>query len=489
MTETASFRKDDVVEVTIEDIGQDGEGIGHGQGGTLFIKDAVIGDTVEAKVMKAKKNYAFARLLSVKQPSPWRVTPRCAIADKCGGCQIQALRYDKQLEFKQNKVENDLIRIGSFPKEEIAARMHPIIGMADPWHYRNKAQLPVGRNKEGRLIAGFYAGRTHVIIPVSSCEIGAEENSSIITAVLDWMEQYQIPPYDEAAGKGLVRHILIRTGIYSGQVMVCLVVNCPKNGLPHTRELVERLSVLPGMASISLNINRERTNVILGQELVTLWGTDTIQDSLSIFQVTYGKDGMAAFTPAPYPAVRFHISPLSFYQVNPRQTEKLYSLVLAFAGLTGRETVWDLYCGVGTISLFLARFAGKVYGVEVIPAAVEDARQNAARNGVENARFQAGKVEDVLPAYVRQRQQEGDEAPVDVVVVDPPRKGCDRKCLDTILEVQPQRVIYVSCDPATLARDLRILCDGGYTINQIQPVDQFSHTVHVEVVCSMSRRS
>lgn len=492
------FQKDDTLEVTIEDIGQDGEGIGHVGGYTLFVKDAVIGDTVTAKIMKAKKNYAFARLLEVTKPSPFRVAPRCEIARQCGGCQIQALRYDKQLEFKQNKVRNDLIRIGGFPQEEVTKVLHPIVGMEDPFRYRNKAQMPVGHRDE-EPIAGFYAARTHVIVPVSECYIGAEENRKIVAAILAWMRTYRVPSYDEATGEGLIRHILIRSGIYSGQIMVCIVANGEK--LPHEQELVEMLSVLPGMTSISISTNTQKTNVIMGRKIRTLWGTDTIEDSLHVFNVEYVNKNESAlsetmdngetarFIPSGLDAVRFNISPLSFYQVNPKQTEKLYSIVLHYANLSGKETVWDLYCGVGTISLFLARFAKEVYGVEVVPEAIRDAKKNAERNGITNTLFQVGKVEEVLPDYVRRKAeaQSHNNAPVDVVVVDPPRKGCDEKCLQTILEVKPRRMIYVSCDPATLSRDLKILVAGGYRIRDVQPLDQFGHNIHVETVCLMSR--
>ena len=459
-----AYRKGQEIKVRITDIGMRGEGIGKLEDGyTVFIKDAVIGDYVRASVMKANKSYAYAHLEQILQASPHRVEPLCPIAKQCGGCQLQALSYERELEYKQNKVRADLIRLGGFAEEEIDAVMEPIVGMQDnpngPWR---------------------YAGRTHSIIPMTDCMLGEEINREIIDRVLTYMEIHRVPPYDEESGKGLVRHILIRNGKFSGQIMVCLVVN--GESLPFESDLVDHLSGVPGMTSIVLNINTERTNVILGRQLRTLWGHDEIEDTLHVYDIS--EDG--AFVPAEE-AVTFRISPLSFYQVNPEQTQKLYSLAMNYAGLTGKETVWDLYCGVGTISLFMARRAGKVYGVEIIPEAIENAKANAERNGIENAQFYVGKAEEVLPAYVQERREAGETPDIDVICVDPPRKGCDAKCLETILEIRPERVVYVSCDPATLARDLRILADGGYRLQKVRPVDQFGHTVHVETVVLMSR--
>ena len=320
---------------------------------------------------------------------------------------------------------------------------------------------------------------------MTDCLLGDEVNKDILNRVLTYMAIHRVPPYDEETGKGLVRHILIRSGHFSGQIMVCLVVN--GDSLPYEADLVDHLTGVPGMTSIVLNENTERTNVNLGKKLRTLWGRDEIEDTLQVYDVTQESEaGRTLFTPTGE-SVTFRISPLSFYQVNPEQTQKLYSLALDYAGLTGKETVWDLYCGVGTISLFMARHAGKVCGVEIIPEAIENAKQNAARNGIENAEFYVGKAEEVLPDYVQARRAAGEDPGIDVICVDPPRKGCDAKCLETILEIRPERVVYVSCDPATLARDLRILADGGYQLKKVRPVDQFGHTVHVETVVLMSR--
>ena len=452
------MKKDDLLQVQIEDIGSDGQGIGKVDGVTIFVKDAIIGDLVEAKVMKMKKTYGFARLLKVLQPSPYRVTPKCPVAKQCGGCQIQEMDYAEQLAFKENKVKNNLMRIGGFAKKQIP--MEPIVGMDDPWRYRNKAQFPVGRDKQGNIVAGFYAGRTHSIISNRNCFLGVEENKEILDCVIAHMEQYDIEPYDEVSGKGLVRHILIRYGFTTKEIMVCLVCNGAQ--IPYSEILCETLSHIPGMTSISLNINREKTNVILGNKVKTLWGRSYIEDYIG--------------------NVKYQISPLSFFQVNPVQTEKLYGLALEYADLKGEETVWDLYCGIGTISLFLAQKAKQVYGVEIIPQAIDDAKNNARINDISNAEFYVGKSEEILPQKYRE-----EEISADVIVVDPPRKGCDEALLSTILQIAPKKVVYVSCDSATLARDLKFLCSQGYKLERCRAVDQFPMSVHVETVVLLSK--
>ena len=476
-------KKNDIFTVKITDTGTDGEGIGRvsGPGGeefctagaapadrtgtaggfTLFIKDAVIGDTVQAKVMKAKKHYAYAKLEKVIEPSPFRVTPLCPFSRQCGGCQLQTLSYEKQLEFKEKKIRNNLIRIGGLAPEQVEKIMEPIIGMDDPWHYRNKAQFPFGTDKDGNVVTGFYAGRTHTIIPNTDCALGVPENRRILEIILAHMKRFQISAYDEQTGEGLLRHVLIRKGFQSGQLMVCLVVN--GSSFPEEETLADGLWQLPGMTSLSVNTNRERTNVILGKKLRVVRGTGFIEDSIG--------------------GVTFRISPLSFYQVNPVQTEKLYSQALAYAGLTGKETVWDLYCGIGTISLFLAKQAGKVYGVEIVPDAIRDAQENAERNGITNAEFFVGKAEEVLP---EKYEKEGIHA--DVIVVDPPRKGCDERCLETMVKMQPERIVYVSCDSATLARDVKYLRENGYEIVKGRGCDMFPGTVHVETVVLLGRK-
>ena len=557
-----TYKKNDIVTVTIEDIGNDGEGIGKVEGYTLFVKDAVIGDTVQARITKCKKNYGYARVEKVVTPSSFRVEPRCGFHRQCGGCQIQAMNYDRQLAFKQEKVRNNLIRIGGFAEDYIDGIMEPIVGMDEPWHYRNKAQYPVGYDKSGNLVVGFYAGRTHDIIANTDCALGAKENRLILEAVLAYMRENHVTAYRENDGTGLVRHVLIRTGFASGQIMVCLVINGKK--LPAEDKLVAKLrgleldedtlincdvpdactcenvnavygsikkdaiseAVERRIVSISVSVNEERTNVIMGKEIRTLWGSERIEDSLRIMKVaddkstgisTVGAEVSVAETmksgngfEKTGEQVIFQISPLSFYQVNPRQTEKLYSVAVDYAGLTGKETVWDLYCGIGTISLFMAKRAKQVYGVEVIPQAIEDAKENAKRNRIDNVKFYVGKAEEVLPAFYEDDGRAGNnDVPKaasdlraemssnrvdnckmrhpDVIVVDPPRKGCDEKCLETMLAMKPKRIVYVSCDSATLARDLKILAAGGYELKKVRAVDQFGQTVHCEVITLLQR--
>lgn len=458
--EKAIVKKNDLCQVIIEDMGTDGEGIGKINGYTLFVKDAVIGDSIEAKIMKAKKNYAYAKLEKVLVPSPFRMKPKCAFYRQCGGCQIQALSYEKQLEFKQNKVKNNLIRIGGMDPKYLDVIMEEPVGMEEPFFYRNKAQFPFGKNKEGKTITGFYAGRTHSIIENTDCALGAEENQKILEIILRYMEEYQVEPYVETEHKGLVRHVLIRKGFSTGQLMVCLVIN--GNRLPKEEELVKALCTIENMTSISLSRNQEKTNVIMGQDIRLLYGSPRIEDQIG--------------------GITFKISPLSFYQVNPIQTERIYSRALDYAGLTGEETVWDLYCGIGTISLFMAKKAKKVYGVEIIPQAIEDAKENAVQNGIENVSFYVGKAEEVLP---EKYETEGIYA--DVIVVDPPRKGCEEACLSTMVQMNPKRIVYVSCDSATLARDVKYLRENGYELRKAGIFDNFPQTTHVETVVLLQR--
>ena len=474
------MKKNDSIELKIEDMGVDGEGIGKYEGMTFFVKDAVIGDTIRAGITKLKKNYGYARVQEILEPSPYRVQPECPLYARCGGCQIQAMDYRQQLCYKQKKVRGNLIRIGGFAPELIDSVMEEIVGMEQPYRYRNKAQFPIGADRDGMPVAGFYAARTHSIIPVEDCKLGVTQNEQILGVVLSYMRENEVRPYDETTGRGLVRHVLIRYGFTSKELMVCLVIN--GETLPQKEKLVNALCKLDGMTSISVNINRKNTNVILGEETRTVWGSDYITDQIHLRDC----DHDFALTDT---AIAYHISPQSFYQVNPVQTEKLYSLALSYAGLTGKETVWDLYCGIGTISLFLAQKAGMVYGVEIVPQAIEDARSNAALNGITNASFFVGKAEEVLPEFYEKesRKPDADMLHPDVIVVDPPRKGCDEKCLETMLRMEPDRIVYVSCDPATLARDLKILCGGGYELRKVRPVDQFGHTTHVETVVLLSK--
>lgn len=511
------FEKNDILEVEIIDQGTTGEGIGKIDGYALFVKDTVIGDVVRVKIMKAKKNYAFAKLMEIVTPSPYRVEPVCPKASSCGGCQLQAMNYQQQLKFKQEKVYNNIKRIGGITDFE----MKPIMGMEElciagkeengPFHYRNKAQFPVGLNRDGKIVSGFYAGRTHSIVEVDTCALGIERgeselykgtcdetesgeaafgeiehgkascdekairevprkeeqldvNAQVMETIKIFMGQWAVKPYDEKSHKGFIRHVLIRIGAKTGQVMVCVVINGEK--LPHAGELVEQLLKIPGMSDISFNINKEKSNVILGEEIVSLYGPGYIEDYIG--------------------DVKFRISPLSFFQVNPTQTEKLYGKALEYAGLTGNETVWDLYCGIGSISLFLAKSAKKVIGVEIVPEAVEDAKVNAAINEIDNAEFLVGAAEKVVPEYFKEHQGEPECTP-DVIVVDPPRKGCDVALLETMVQMAPDRIVYVSCDSATLARDLKWLEGNGYKLVEVTPCDMFGQTVHVECVTLLQR--
>lgn len=452
----AILRKNDQVEITIEDMGSEGEGIGRYNGYALFVKDTAIGDRALVQITKAGKSYGYARLVKLIEPSPYRVTPRCPIAAKCGGCQLQHIDYARQLEFKENKVRSCLMRLGGFSD----FYMEPICGMEEPYYYRNKSQFPVGRARDGRILIGFYAGRTHSIIDTEHCYIGAEVNDKIISFMRSFIERYKIEPYNENEHKGLLRHIVTRVGYSTGEVMVCLVINARQ--FPHKEELIEGLLKIEGMKSICLNVNMEKTNVILGKEIIPLWGEPYITDRIG--------------------SVSYRVSPLSFYQVNPVQTKKLYDIALEYADLHGDETVWDLYCGIGTISLYMAKKARKVYGVEIVPEAIEDARANAKINGIDNAEFFVGAAEEVLP-----RKYKEDNIYADVIVVDPPRKGCEQSLLDTILAMAPKRVVYVSCDPATLARDLKYLCEKDYELVKVRAVDQFGHSVHVESVALLAK--
>ncbi len=480
-----TLEKNQEYEITIEDMGNEGEGIGHIDGMAVFVKDAVVGDVAHIKIIKAKKNYAYGRLMELVTPSKYRVEPICPHARRCGGCSIMQVDYTKQLAWKQDKVMNCLKRIGGISNVE--ELMEPIIGMGSPVsdsdvafdvsdvfpaiRYRNKAQFPVRRDKEGNIVIGFYAGRTHSVIDTDVCYLQDVVNDEIIKRFRGFLEKYQVEPYDEECHKGLVRHILTRVGRKTGEVMICVIINGTEllGIVPGTsgaqkqksmnveQELVKCMEDVPGITSISINVNREKSNRILGDRCRTIWGSDTISDYIG--------------------NVKYQINPLSFYQVNPEQTEKLYGKALEYADLHGDETVWDLYCGIGTISLFLAQKAKKVMGVEIIPEAIDDARKNAKMNGFDNVEFFVGKAEVVLP-----EQYEKHGVYADVIVVDPPRKGCDEVAIATMIKMQPKKIVYVSCDPATLARDVKMLVAAGYEVKKVCAVDQFGHSAHVESV-------
>ncbi len=536
------INKNDEFEIEITDLGSEGEGIGRFDGMPFFIKGAIPGDKILAGVTKMKKTYGYARIVKILTPSLNRVTPACPIAGRCGGCQLQHMTYEAQLNYKQNKVLNDLVRIGGIEREKFelvpfhkaeedwengraeAISFLPIIDMEEPWHYRNKGQFPVGVSKDGNIISGFYAGHTHSIIDTKRCLLQHELTDSLMQAVRDYMSEAGVSAYEEpttgveqsakkagvsrngksvqtgvgknksivsGVGSGLVRHVLTRVGFTTHEVMVCVVINGDK--LPQAELLTEKLQHAVDsynstskisqtvseskseqkvggsegnayrLASLTININKKDTNVILGDECRVLYGNMYITDYIG--------------------DIKYRISPLSFYQVNPVQTRRLYSAALDFACLTGNEVVWDLYCGIGTISLFLAQKAKKVYGVEIVPQAIDDAKENAVLNGIDNAEFFVGAAEEVLPA----KYASDPSMRADVIVVDPPRKGCDIALLDCMVKLSPERIVYVSCDPATLARDVKILCGNGYELVCVQPCDMFPNSFHVETVVLLTR--
>ena len=434
-------------------IGYEGEGIAKIEGYPIFIEGAILGEKVKALIVKVKKNYAYGKLIEVIESSSERIEPKCSIYKRCGGCTVQHMSYKKQLDYKFERVKDCITKIGGLSEELVK---YPI-GMDNPERYRNKVQLPVGMVK-GELNIGFYASRSHNIIDLDTCLIQDKVADRVTNLARQWMLKYNIQPASVDGvfnKKGLIRHIMIRKGFTTNEVMVVLVAT--KDKIPYINEFInEIVEKIDGIKSIVLNVNKENTNVILGQECITLWGEDTIIDYIDNF--------------------KFNISPLSFFQVNPVQTEKLYSKALEYAGLTGEETVFDAYCGTGTITLFLSQKAKKVYGVEIIEPAIINARENARINNIENAEFFVGKSEEVIPELI-----EKGIAP-EVIVVDPPRKGCDIKLLEAIGKAKPKKVVYVSCDPSTLARDLKILEEQGYKTEEVQPVDMFPMTSHIENV-------
>lgn len=448
-------QKNDEAVMDIIGMNHDGEGVGRVEGFTLFVPGALPGEKVRIKVLKTKKQYGYAKLLDIVQASPDRIAAPCAIYDQCGGCQIQHMSYEAQLGWKRQHVVDVLERIGKLS----VVKVHPTLGMSEPWRYRNKAQVPIGVT-EGGLVGGFYARGSHRIVDMDTCLIQDKRNDEVVARVKEIGRTLGISAYNEETGRGLLRHVVVKTAFRTSEMMLVLVTN--GRDIPHVDAWIGSIREhIPHVASICQNVNTKRTNVIFGDETRVLWGRDVIYDYIG--------------------NVQFAISARSFYQVNPVQTEVLYSKTVEYAGLTGKETVIDAYCGIGTISLFLAQHADQVYGVEIVKEAIEDARSNALLNNMRNVKFEVGASEDVIPAW----KEQGITA--DVIVVDPPRKGCDPRLLETILEMKPERVVYVSCNPSTLARDLRILEDGGYRTLEVQPVDMFPHTVHVEAVVRIER--
>ena len=502
-----SFQKNDLIMLEITDLTEEGQGVGKKDGLVFFVKDSVMGDKVEARILKVKKNYAYAKVEKLLEASPYRITPLCPVAGKCGGCQLQHLSYEKELSWKEDRIAQSLIRIAGLSPEEVESKKEGILGGVLS-RYRNKAQYPVQSRKEIRsggatsvsdwkvdgkwpgknkieakekssdLSMGFYGFHSHRIIETKDCLINSAENPLILNCIKEWAREYKISGYEEETGKGLLRHIFLRKGFSTGEILLCLVLN--GKSLPHGKELWERmqdlsLSVEEGgqvqgsIVGLCVNINEGSGNAILGRETRCLYGKDSIEDKIG--------------------ELSFSISVPSFYQVNPVQTEKIYGKALEYAALTGEETVWDCYCGIGTISLFLAQKAKQVYGLEIVPEAIENAKKNAEKNGLQNAEFFVGAAEEVLPKWVEEQKREGKDVGnlVDVVSLDPPRKGCDEACLSAVLELSPKRIVYVSCDPGSLARDIKYLGEGGYVLEKWVGIDNFPRTGHVETVALLSK--
>jgi 23S rRNA (uracil1939-C5)-methyltransferase len=453
MKGTVPVQKNDYIDVMFEDLTHDGAGVAKVDGYPLFVPNGLPGERAQVKVTKVNKGYGFGRLMEIYEESPHRVNAPCPIYKECGGCQLQHLSYQGQMLAKEKQVRDVLTRIGKL--EDV--KVHPVLGMSEPWRYRNKAQVPIGEH-EGGLIGGFYQQRSHQIIDMKECLIQQEKNDEVVQTVKEICAKYGVRAYDEGRHKGELRHIMARHGLVTGEVMVVLITRT--NELPNRKKLTEEIAAsIKGIKSIVHNVNPKKTNVIFGDVTRVIWGEEVIYDYIG--------------------DIKFAISARSFYQVNPEQTKVLYEKALEYADLSGEESVIDAYCGIGTISLFLAQKAKKVFGVEIVPEAIEDAKRNAALNGITNAEFAVGEAEKVIPDWYK----EGNQA--DVLVVDPPRKGCDEALLQTILSMKPKKVVYVSCNPATLARDLRILEDGGYKTEEVQPVDMFPQTMHCEAVAKL----
>lgn len=451
-----AFRPKDIIELTITGLGSSGEGVGKEQGFTFFVPGALPGERVQAQITLLKKNYGLGRLVKLLVPSQDRTAPLCPVYEACGGCQLQHLAYPAQLKYKRQTVMDDLERIGHFP--------HPMVqetlGAKDPWHYRNKMQLPVAQEKGHSLVMGCYAKGTHRVIDIKDCLIQQQTNNQIAQVVRQWMQTYHIPALEEDARRGIVRHVMGRVGVHTGEVMAVLITNTPQ--VPHLKELAQQLGdTIPHFTTLVQNVNSRHTNVIMGTKNYTVYGPGYIHDRLGAFTFT--------------------ISPLSFFQVNTKQAERLYETALRYAGLTGKEYVLDAYCGTGTITLFLAQKAKRALGIEIVGPAIQDAWQNARDNHVKNVDFICGDTAKALPQLLKSGSHP------DVIVLDPPRAGCEKSVLDAIAKARPNRVVYVSCNPATLARDAAILRDKGFVMRNVQPVDMFPHTAHIETVVLMTK--
>ena len=449
--------KNQCFEMTCDAFGQDAQGVCRHEGMAVFVPGLLPGERALVRIVKPEKRYAFGRVEKLLEKSPSRAEPFCPIYKRCGGCVCQHMTYEASLAFKRQQVQDLLQRVGG-----LSIEVPPVWGMAHPFGYRNKGAYPVAQT-DGAPACGFFAPRSHDLVPLpeGGCAIQGEDSAKATQAVLRWMRENNVPAYDEQTGRGLVRHIMTRSTT-SGELMVVVVVT--RADIPKASRLIELLrAAVPGLCSVCLSVNSRRTNVILGTDIRVLWGKAAMEDTLC--------------------GLRFSVSPLSFFQVNPRQTERLYGLALEYAGLTGTETVVDAYCGAGTISLLLAQKAKKVIGIEIVPEAIQNANENAARNGIANAEFHVGATEELLPKLVANGLRP------DVIVLDPPRKGCDPAVLQAIIAAAPKRVVYVSCGAPTLARDARLLAEGGYAAEKVQCVDMFCWTGVVETVMLLSKLS
>lgn len=453
----APVKKNEELTLTFDDLTREGNGVGKVNGYPLFVPYVLPGEKAVIKVVRVNRNFGYGKLLEVKQSSPDRVEPPCDVYYRCGGCQLQHMSYDMQLNMKRDQVKNTFHKIAHLPDVPV----HQTIGMEDPWRYRNNVQIPVGE-KDGELITGFYQERSHRIIPdMETCVIQDEPGDRAVEAVRRIADRLGISAYDEVNHQGTLRHIMVRTGRATNEAMIVLITRTEE--IPHKNTLVDELTkTFPNVKSIMHNVNPNKTNVIFGQTTKNLWGENYIYDKIG--------------------DLTFAISARSFYQVNPEQTEKLYKTALEYADIGANDIVVDAYCGIGTISLFLAQQAKNVFGVEIIPEAVSDAKKNAELNHMKNVEFVVGAAEKIMPWWTAQGLKP------DVIVVDPPRKGCDEKLLQAMIAMEPKRIVYVSCNPATLARDLRILEDGGFETKEAQPVDMFAQTGHVEVVTRLEQR-
>jgi len=447
--------KNNNYQIKITDMGINGEGIGKIDSFTVFVENAVLNDTIEIKIIKLKKNYAYGKIINIIEKSPFRIDAKCKWFEKCGGCNLQHLNYSAQLEYKRKKVLNNLQKIGGFTD----IKVEKTLGMKNNFYYRNKAQFPIGIGKDNKTKIGFYSSRSHNIIDIDNCIIQHPINKEIIKKIREFIAENNISIYNEISHSGMIRHVLMRVGFVTNEIMICIIINSLK--FNYKNEIIEKFKDLPNLKSIVINYNTDKTNTILGKNIETIYGLKYITDYI-------GK-------------LKFRISPLSFYQINPIQTKVLYDTALSYACLTGKETVIDAYCGIGTISLFFAQKAKKVYGIEIIKDAVEDAKVNAKVNNIENVEFITGQSGEIITQLYKNKIK------ADVIVVDPPRKGCETELLDVICNMLPEKVIYISCNSATLARDLKILCSENYCIKKIQPIDMFCQTSHVECVVLMSK--